>query len=95
MTLPSQLFLGWCGPRGLASILFVLLILEESAILHREEIRSITVLTVAMSMLLHGMSAAPLSKAYGRLVARTGECAETRPVVEMLLRAGHVREESG
>jgi NhaP-type Na+/H+ or K+/H+ antiporter len=94
LKLPSQLFLGWFGPRGLASILFVLLILEESAIPHHDEILSITVLTVAMSALLHGMSAAPLSNAYGRLVARTGECAETRPVVEMPLRAGHVREES-
>ncbi len=33
--LPTHLFLGWFGPRGLASILFVLLILEEAAIPHQ------------------------------------------------------------
>ena len=33
--LPTQLFLGWFGPRGLASILFVLLILEEAEVAHR------------------------------------------------------------
>ena len=38
--LPTSLFLGWFGPRGLASILFVLLILEEFDISHRAEIFS-------------------------------------------------------
>ena len=40
--LPTQLFLGWFGPRGLASILFVLLILEETELVHRTELLSIT-----------------------------------------------------
>jgi NhaP-type Na+/H+ or K+/H+ antiporter len=89
LRLPTQLFLGWFGPRGLASILFVLLILEESEVPHRDEILSITLVTVALSVLLHGVSAAPLAKLYGQLAARMGECEESQDVTDMPLREGH------
>ncbi len=92
--LPSHLFLGWFGPRGLASILFVLLILEESEAPHRDELLSVTVITVALSALLHGVSAAPLARRYGRLVDRMGECEECRPAAELPLREGHIAIES-
>ena len=85
---PSHLFLGWFGPRGLASILFVLLILEESDVPHRNELLSVTVITVALSALLHGVSAAPFARLYGSFADRMGECAETRPVKEIPLRDG-------
>jgi NhaP-type Na+/H+ or K+/H+ antiporter len=88
LRMPTILFLSWFGPRGLASILFVLLILEESDVPHRNELLSITIITVALSALLHGVTAAPLSSFYGRLVARVGECEETQPVSEFPLRAG-------
>jgi NhaP-type Na+/H+ or K+/H+ antiporter len=86
--LPTQLFLGWFGPRGLASILFVLLILDESEMVHREALLSITVITVALSALLHGVSAAPFARMYGRLVSDMGECEENRPVADMPMREG-------
>ena len=86
--LPTYLFLGWFGPRGLASILFVLLILEESEIPHRAEILSITVITVALSVILHGVSAAPFANIYGRLAERMGECEESKAVSDMPLREG-------
>lgn len=88
MRAPSYLFLGWFGPRGLASILFVLLILEESEMTHREDILATTVITVGLSILLHGISAAPFAKAYGRRAGQMGECEEMKPVVEMPLRHG-------
>ena len=62
---PSMLFLGWFGPRGLASILFALLVLEELMI-ESGPLLTIVVTTVSLSVLLHGLSAAPLSGAYGR-----------------------------
>ena len=86
--LPTFLFLGWFGPRGLASILFVLLILDRSDIAHRAEILTITVITVALSVVLHGVSAAPLAAAYGRLAARMGKCEEQKNVSDMPLRDG-------
>ncbi len=85
---PTWAFLGWFGPRGLASILFVLLILEEAQLLHGSELLSITVITVALSVLLHGVTAAPFANSYGRLAARMGECEETQPVSEVPLRQG-------
>jgi len=88
LRLPSVMFLGWFGPRGLASILFVLLILEKVELVHRTELLSITVITVGLSALLHGVSAAPLAKLYGRHAARMGECQENIPVSEMPLREG-------
>lgn len=89
--LPTQLFLGWFGPRGLASILFALLILEESEVPHKDELLAITVITVALSALLHGVTAAPLSKVYGRLAASMGECEENQPAAELPLREGHTQ----
>jgi NhaP-type Na+/H+ or K+/H+ antiporter len=88
LRLPSVLFLGWFGPRGLASILFVLLILEKVELAHRTELLSITVITVALSALLHGLTAAPLAKLYGRHAARMGECQESMLVSELPLRHG-------
>ena len=87
---PTKLFLGWFGPRGLASILFVLLILEGSEVPHREQILSVTVLTVALSALLHGISAAPFARRYGRLAMSMGECQENQDAVELPLREGHL-----
>ena len=95
--LPTYLFLGWFGPRGLASILFVLLILEETELPHRDEIFAITVITVALSVILHGITAAPLANAYGRLAERMGECEEGKAVSDMPLREGmmtHTDQES-
>jgi NhaP-type Na+/H+ or K+/H+ antiporter len=91
--LPTKLFLGWFGPRGLASILFVLLILEESQVPHREEILVITVITVALSALLHGVTAAPLARIYGAMASSIGECEENQPAADLPLRGGPLLEE--
>ena len=88
MRAPSYWFLGWFGPRGLASILFVLLILEQSQVPQRSAILSVTVMTVALSILLHGITAAPFAKAYSARAERLGECEEMKPVADMPLRHG-------
>jgi NhaP-type Na+/H+ or K+/H+ antiporter len=73
-------FLGWFGPRGLASILFVLLILEESELENESALFTIVMVTVALSVLLHGMSAAPAARWYGGMTQRMGECEENKLV---------------
>jgi NhaP-type Na+/H+ or K+/H+ antiporter len=78
----SSLFLGWFGPRGLASILFALLILEKTDIAHKGELFVIIVVTVVTSILLHGVTATPLSRWYGLRAANMGECVENMPVPE-------------
>lgn len=88
---PTYLFLGWFGPRGLASILFLLLILEEETIAHREELFAITVLTVGLSILVHGISAAPLSNRYGRNLNAHPKSIENEGVNNIPLRQGNER----
>lgn len=80
---PSFLFIGWFGPRGLASILFALLILEKEQVPHAHEILAATSITVALSVLLHALTAAPLASLYGRQVVKMGDCEETKSVDEM------------
>jgi len=76
----TSAFLGWFGPRGLASILFVLLILEEAEMANRSALFAIVTVTVAMSVVLHGITAGPAARWYGSMSQRMGECAENRPV---------------
>jgi NhaP-type Na+/H+ or K+/H+ antiporter len=65
----SVLFAGWFGPRGLASIVLGLIVVEEAPLLPgRGEIEAVVALTVLLSVLLHGVTAAPLSAAYARHV---------------------------
>ena len=90
--LPTMIFLGWFGPRGLASILFALLIVETAEIAHGEEILAAVIVTVGLSALLHGISAAPLARAYGRMTELFGECEETKPVSELPIRTGMVAQ---
>ena len=80
VNLITSVFLGWFGPRGLASILFALLIIEKSGIPHREAIISIVVITVLLSILLHGITAAPASKRYAQAIEKIGECEESEPL---------------
>jgi len=60
----ERFFLGWFGPRGLASILFALLVLESFPIPGAEELTACVVLTVLISIVLHGLSAASLSRIF-------------------------------
>lgn len=61
----SKAFYGWFGPRGLASVLFALLIVEGAPIGHGQDIFNVVMLTVLFSAVLHGVTAAPLAKRFG------------------------------
>lgn len=60
----TVLFIGWFGPRGLASLVFALLALEEIGGGADEAVAVIAV-TVFLSVLAHGITAAPLAARYG------------------------------
>ncbi len=66
----STLFIGWFGPRGLASILFGLLIVEQMAIAEREFLGSIAIATILLSVFVHGLSAMPAARLYGARISR-------------------------
>ena len=88
---PTIAFLGWFGPRGLASILFALFVLEDAEIAAAERILAVTIVTVAFSILAHGVTAAPAARWFGALARRMGESEENKPVSEMPTRTGTVR----
>lgn len=79
----TTLFLGWFGPRGLASILFALFVLEEVPVPAGARIAIITVVTVTVSIILHGLSAAPMSRRYAARVAEMDGAEEKKAVSEM------------
>jgi sodium/hydrogen antiporter len=57
----NKLFLGWFGPRGLASIVFAIIVLDKN-IPGANTLAVIVVCTVCISIIAHGVSAIPLSK---------------------------------
>ena len=71
-------FLGWFGPRGLASGLFALLVLSQIKSPHAQEILMIVILTVGASTVLHGLSAAPGAARFGRWATRNEDLAVMR-----------------
>ena len=63
--LPTVAFLGWFGPRGLATIVFAILILEEPRSLPSQSLLLTTaVVTIGLSIVAHGLTAAPLAARY-------------------------------
>jgi len=62
--MPTVAFLGWFGPRGLASIVFAAIVVEEAHLPHTDVIVSTTLAAVGLSVLAHGVSAAPLVRRY-------------------------------
>src|SRR5215211_3961835 len=57
-------FLGWFGPRGLASIVFVLVLLEETDLPERSLMLTVVTWTVALSVYAHGLTAGPGATRY-------------------------------
>ena len=61
----SKLFLGWFGPRGLASIVFAIIVINKG-VPGGKFIAMVVVLTVFLSLVAHGVSANPLAKLLGQ-----------------------------
>jgi sodium/hydrogen antiporter len=61
---PTVAFFGWFGPRGAASIVLALLLLEEEALPGQPIILTTVFVTVGLSVLAHGATAAPLATRY-------------------------------
>jgi NhaP-type Na+/H+ or K+/H+ antiporter len=80
---PTVLFMGWFGPRGLASIVLGLVYLElEVALPGEPTIRLAITATVLLSILAHGLSALPGIEAYVRRIESLGPGAPEFQTVE-------------
>jgi sodium/hydrogen antiporter len=88
----SVLFAGWFGPRGLASIVLGLIVIAEAPQLAGAgQIELVVALTVLLSVLLHGVTAAPLSAAFARRVEKmAADAPERQETVELPTRVGSV-----
>ncbi len=60
----AKLFLGWFGPRGLASMVFAIIVLNKG-VPQAQFLAMVVVLTVFLSLLAHGISANPLARLLG------------------------------
>jgi NhaP-type Na+/H+ or K+/H+ antiporter len=61
----TKLFVGWFGPRGLASVVFALMVVD-SGMPDAQPLLITVVVTVALSVFLHGLSAIPFVSVYHR-----------------------------
>ena len=50
----TVLYMGWFGPRGLASLLFGILVLEEGVLNNIPLLKNVLFVTVTLSIFLHG-----------------------------------------
>ncbi len=72
----TVLFMGWFGPRGLASVVFALLAIEQLGASGAVDAAvSVVTLTVILSVIAHGVSAGPLGRRFER---RRNEATEPR-----------------
>jgi NhaP-type Na+/H+ or K+/H+ antiporter len=69
LDIDTILFIGWFGPRGLASIVLALLALEELKVFPGDStFISVVFITVLISVFAHGFTASPLSTSYSRRI---------------------------
>lgn len=86
-------FMGWFGPRGLASVVFTLIAWQEIELADGGGMLLQTATwTILLSVVLHGISASPLAGRYGAYVASLSDVPEkaqaTEPRIRLRDRAG-------
>ena len=72
LTRTTSLFVGWFGPRGLASIVLALIVLEEERVAGHELLFTVATVAIFFSVVAHGVTARPLSAAFGQHCKRVG-----------------------
>jgi len=94
LTFPTILYMGWFGPRGVASILYVLVVVDKHSLSGETLIFNITAITVLLSVFLHGVTAVPGSNAYASTIEATPDQdkhTEMKEVQHLPTRAKHFR----
>jgi len=64
LTAKDKLFIGWFGPRGLASIVFAVMAVDAE-VPGTETIGLVVSVTILLSVIAHGLSAKPFSRMLG------------------------------
>jgi len=79
----TKLFFGWFGPRGLATALFALLVVDQLDHEIGEYLLNLAVNAVWISAVLHGVTAVPFARWYGARMAENEGAAEMKTVPSM------------
>jgi sodium/hydrogen antiporter len=66
VSLRDRLFLGWVGPRAIATLVFGLLAFIHLPAPDSDFVRAVTVVTVVASIVVHGLSTGVVAARYGR-----------------------------
>jgi NhaP-type Na+/H+ or K+/H+ antiporter len=87
LSLPSVLFMGWFGPRGLASIVLGLVAVQEVQTANVSLLRLGVIATVLFSIFAHGLSAAPVINLYANQIDKmSADAPERKDVLRMPVR---------
>jgi len=79
---PTVAYLGWFGPRGIASIILALIVISKFELAHQELIVLIMTITVGASIYLHGLTAWPGANRYADWYERNADASEAHDVGE-------------
>ena len=80
-------FLGWFGPRGLASIVFAVIVVQEAKLPGAEIILTTAYVTIGLSVFAHGVTAVPLASRYASWYEAHPQ--HRRPAMESVPAAHH------
>ena len=80
-------FLGWFGPRGLASIVFAVILLDDADLPHLRTLLLAIAVTIAVSVYAHGLTAGPLTERYARWWASHPH--DAKPAMENVPASAH------
>jgi sodium/hydrogen antiporter len=87
-------FVGWFGPRGLASIVFGIIAVDALPAAEGQAVIALIALTVILSVLLHGVTARPLARRYGEQAGNPDVADADPPMRAGALRPRHLGEHS-
>ncbi|MDE0698712.1 MAG: hypothetical protein OXH76_23075, partial [Boseongicola sp.] len=73
----TRIFLGWFGPRGLATAVFALPVFDRLEPGSGDHILLLAVNAVWISTILHGVSAARAARWYARQLGQDGQAGES------------------
>ncbi|WP_245668702.1 cation:proton antiporter [Nocardia xishanensis] len=83
----TTVFVGWFGPRGLATIVFGVLLIQESDLPHEQTLLIAAAATIGLSVYAHGLTATPLTDRYIRWYRSHPD--EQQPPMESVPAAAH------
>jgi NhaP-type Na+/H+ or K+/H+ antiporter len=69
---PTVALIGWFGPRGLASVVFTLIAVDDLEVAQGNRVLAVGGLTVLLSVVAHGATAGPFARRYAAHLADRG-----------------------